>query len=252
MENSPEVARLSDREDETSPKRAKVDNLPGQPESVDQQADDSDSSDDKIGPVLPKDINQAEEEARRRLSRAANSTASKSSTAGSTKREEWMLVPPSEKDSARSQADPLQLKNKKFLSGKVASSVGSKHGDNSWMETEAERKTRIGEEMMGLRPKSSGDGAAIGPERPAAARDLEMEKKVKEYNEKIRGKSLVEQYQEGLGKKPESTPDDPSKRAFDYEKDIASGGKIMSASSISEMSKRAGGIDSRFSRGKFL
>ncbi|KAK7208261.1 hypothetical protein BZA70DRAFT_41899 [Myxozyma melibiosi] len=253
------------KESESVPKKARVGPAIPKPEelvnasttssSADLQVNEEsdDSSDDEMGPVLPKDVAQAEEEARRRLARAAESAKKSTlSEVDSSKREEWMLVPPSEKDWARSQADPLQLKNKKFLSGKAASTVGSKNADGSWMETEAERKKRVGEEMMGLRPKAGEEaGGAIGPAKPPAARDAEKEQKVREYNEKNRGKSLVEQYHESMGK-GKSVVDDPSKRVFDYEKDIASGGKIMSASRISEMSKRAGDVDSRFSKGKFL
>ncbi|KAK9377763.1 uncharacterized protein V1513DRAFT_482123 [Lipomyces chichibuensis] len=179
----------------------------------------------------------------------AEENASRSS--GSV-RDEWMTLPPTKSDWAAKQTDPLQLRPRKFLTGSSASRAGQ-GADQSWMETEAERKKRVAEEMMGLRKKQE-DQPTIELSRPTE-RDEELAQQVKEYNERNRGKSLMEQYQAvvgsnsgGEGKKP----DDPSKRGFDYEKDIASGGRTMDSSRIQEFVKRASSMDSKFSKGRYL
>ncbi|KAK9387008.1 hypothetical protein V1515DRAFT_602613 [Lipomyces mesembrius] len=167
-------------------------------------------------------------------------------------RDEWMTLPPTKSDWAAKQADPLQLRPRKFLTGSSASGA-AQGADQSWMETEAERKKRVAEEMMGLRGKQD-DQTTIGLPR-RTERDEELARQVKEYNERNRGKSLMEQYQAvvssnsgGGGKKP----DDPSKRGFDYEKDIASGGRTMDSSRIQDFVKRASSMDSKFSKGRYL
>ncbi|KAI7557790.1 hypothetical protein KC346_g23171, partial [Hortaea werneckii] len=67
--------------------------------------------------------------------------------------------------------------------------------------------------------------------------------------EKSRGPSLVEQHKKSKGASAEE--DDPSKRAFDREKDMASGGGISGAQKA-EMLKKAGGFSSRFAGGSYL
>ncbi|KAK9247644.1 hypothetical protein V1506DRAFT_531762 [Lipomyces tetrasporus] len=168
-------------------------------------------------------------------------------------RDEWMTMPPSKSDWAAKQSDPLQLRPRKFLSGSSASRAGQ-GADRSWMETEAERKKRVAEEMMGLRRRQDDQQPSVGPSLPTE-RDEELARQVKEYNEQNRGKSLMEQYNEGLasssgGKGKE--PDDPSRRRFDYEKDIASGGRAMTSSRIQDYVKRASSMDSKFSKGRYL
>ncbi|KAK9240158.1 hypothetical protein V1525DRAFT_396128 [Lipomyces kononenkoae] len=167
-------------------------------------------------------------------------------------RDEWMTLPPTKSDWAAKQSDPLQIRPRKFLTGSSAQRAGQ-GADKSWMETEAERKKRVAEEMMGLRRKQD-DLPAYGSSGPTE-RDEELARQVKEYNERNRGKSLMEQHQDaaqrdsgGEGKKP----DDPSKRRFDYEKDIASGGRTMSSSKIQDFVKHASSMDSKFSKGRYL
>ncbi|KAK9493512.1 hypothetical protein V1508DRAFT_415707 [Lipomyces doorenjongii] len=176
----------------------------------------------------------------------------KTSRSRGSVRDEWMTLPPTKSDWAAKQADPLQLRPRKFLTGSSASRAGQ-DADQSWMETETERKKRVAEEMMGLRGKQD-DQSTVGLPR-RTERDEELARQVKEYNERNRGKSLMEQYQAvvssnsgGEGKKP----DDPSKRGFDYEKDIASGGRTMDSSRIQDFVKRASSMDSKFSKGRYL
>jgi hypothetical protein len=65
--------------------------------------------------------------------------------------------------------------------------------------------------------------------------------------EKHRGKSLYEQHQGG---KDGEKDDDPSKRAFDREKDI--GGVQLGHSQRKEMLKHAANFSSKFAGGKYL
>lgn len=66
--------------------------------------------------------------------------------------------------------------------------------------------------------------------------------------EKHRSKTLYDQHQ-GSGQKKED--DDPSKRAFDYQKDMAAGLKIDHAKR-KEMMNKSAGFSSRFSSGSYL
>ncbi|KAK9369673.1 hypothetical protein V1509DRAFT_618768 [Lipomyces kononenkoae] len=186
------------------------------------------------------------------LRRVGSTAPEETAKPGVSVRDEWMTLPPTKSDWAAKQNDPLQLRARKFMTGSSALRAGQ-GADKSWMETEAERKKRVAEEMMGLRSKQD-DLPAYGPSRPTE-RDEELARQVQEYNERNRGKSLMEQHQDSIrrdsgdkGKKP----DDPSKRAFDYEKDIASGGRTMGSSTIQDFVKRASSMDSKFSKGRYL
>ncbi|KAK9462485.1 uncharacterized protein V1516DRAFT_670385 [Lipomyces oligophaga] len=216
-------------------------------------AEDSSSDDDDFGPALPKpaEIEQEEAAARQRLAKVAYSESQSSAPNSSrSKREEWMTVPPTEQDWARSRADPTQIKNKKFLSGPSAT-TGKRGADRTWSETESERKKRVAEEMMGLRQRANDEPK---PATRVEVRDTELDTRVQEFNARNRGKSLLELHREGLANSGVSSrePDDPSKRAFDYEKDIASGGRVLTSSKIDELSQRAEGMNSRFSKGKYM
>lgn len=63
-----------------------------------------------------------------------------------------------------------------------------------------------------------------------------------------RGPSLMEQHEKTKG--PEAVDDDPSKRAFDREKDM--GGKTISSSQKREMLNKAAGFAGKFSGGSYL
>ncbi|KAK9455385.1 hypothetical protein V1511DRAFT_350558 [Dipodascopsis uninucleata] len=228
-------------------------------QSVESDVEDENesSSEDDFGPSIPKNFDEEQEEREAEARMALIEERDKmlaASKSYKSKREEWMLVPPPEGHTG--QIDPTKLRNKKFLSGRAAgSSIGAKHGaDTSWLETESERKKRLSEEMMGLRNRASDEDASRRNAR-LDRKNAETAKLVEEYTERNRGKSLLETYQERKNKSGsgnESLIDDPSKRPFDYQKDIASGGKILSSSKLQEMAKRAGSIDSKFSDGGFV
>ncbi|KAK9488664.1 hypothetical protein V1527DRAFT_510316 [Lipomyces starkeyi] len=212
------------------------------------RSDTRESPDRRGGSESPSHLRRFDDEEPLRSSQAEE----KVSRSRGSVRDEWMTLPPTKSDWAAKQTDPLQLRPRKFLTGSSASRAGQ-DADQSWMETEAERKKRVAEEMMGLRRKQD-DQPTIGLSQPTE-RDEELARQVKEYNERNRGKSLMEQYQAvvssnsgGEGKKP----DDPSKRGFDYEKDIASGGRTMDSSRIQHFVKKASSMDSKFSKGRYL
>jgi hypothetical protein len=64
-----------------------------------------------------------------------------------------------------------------------------------------------------------------------------------------RGPSLLEQHRHIKG--AEAEDDDPSKRAFDREKDMGSGGRISSTQK-KEMLNKAAGFAGKFSGGTYL
>lgn len=66
--------------------------------------------------------------------------------------------------------------------------------------------------------------------------------------DKTRGPSLMEQHRATKGPEAE---DDPSKRAFDREKDMASGAQFSSTQKR-EMLQKAGNFSGKFSGGTYL
>ena len=98
---------------------------------------------------------------------------------------------------------------------------------------------------MGITSSVSATGTG-----PGGRRSKEEERRAKKMREKIdaaRGKSLVEQHQS----KAKVEEDDPSKRAFDYEKDMAVQGNLNHKQKR-EMLSKSKGFGDRFSSGSFL
>lgn len=225
-----------------APPPAPLDTMPSRPAN-----DDSDSdSDDDYGPALPPapgtsafDAYQAEKAQEREGERREAEQPKK------LQRADWMLVPPSDSDWG-SRLDPTKLKNRKFASGK--SEKAPTGGISAiWTETPEQKRQRLEDEVMGRK-----DAATGGPRKEIHKDDGEQEaiaKRIRQYNEQNRGKSLVEQHMMKKGGKVEE--DDPSKRAFDHEKDMALGG-LMTGKKKQEMLTKAGDFGSRFERGKFL
>jgi hypothetical protein len=97
-----------------------------------------------------------------------------------------------------------------------------------------------------------------GPAAKSSKSTRADEEKIRAFTEQTRGRSLVEEHQakkkagkgEG-GKKGEEEEDDPSKRAFDWEKDMKVGGQI-SNSQRQQMVNRAANFGGRFQKGSFL
>lgn len=219
------------------------------------QDPDSDSSDDDYGPSLPPAPGSAAAAAQTSALRAretARATATAAESSSAPKRADWMLVPPTS-DDWTSRVDPTKLKTRKFASGKGAKAPGEKSGISAiWTETPEEKRQRLEDEVLGRKEVATNSGKGRQEERATGGDEEEQRaiaKRIREYNEKNRGKSLVEQHTgRGAGKEEE---DDPSQRGFDKEKDMGLGGRIGHVQK-QDMLRRAGDFGSRFERGKFL
>ena len=159
-------------------------------------------------------------------------------------RDEWMTLPPKQ-DGLAARMDPTKMRARKFNSGKSAQSSGGM--SSAWTETPEQRLKRLQDEAMGI--STSPDGPVAHSD---SKRNKEEERRARKMRDKIeaaRGKSLVDQHTEkGTGKEKE---DDPSKRAFDYEKDMAVSGTVTNKQRR-EMLSKSKDFSSRFSSGSYL
>ncbi|EWC45244.1 hypothetical protein DRE_05971 [Drechslerella stenobrocha 248] len=209
--------------------------------------DEEESSGDEIGPSLPAIGNQAADEEAAALRRLAAHSQRKDEK---RTRDEWMVMPPEQGDWT-SRVDPTKIRSRKFQTGKGAKAPSAKVGDNSlWTETVADKAKRVADEVMGLRRPATETGASEDPKLKAARLEAEeTQRRIDEYNAKNRGKSLVEEYSSSKDRKEE---DDPSKRAFDREKDIVGSSKKIGLQQKQQMMTRAADFGSRFSKGSYL
>ncbi|KAF3927454.1 hypothetical protein ABW21_db0208288 [Orbilia brochopaga] len=229
---------------------APIDQMPsrGPDEDIDTRSHDEDeSSDDEIGPSLPTTGASAIEEevaAQRRLQAHTRQKDDK------LKRDEWMIVPPKQEDWSVN-VDPTKIRSRKFQTGKGARAPSAKGGDNSlWTETVADKAKRVADEVMGVRKPISQTGVDEDPLEKAARREAEdTQRRIDEYNAKHRGKSLMDEH---MGSKDRKEEDDPSKRAFDREKDIVGASKRIGLQQKKQLLTRAADFGSRFSKGSYL
>lgn len=165
-------------------------------------------------------------------------------TTNKVQRDEWMTLPPTQDDLA-ARMDPSKMRARKFNSGKGAG--GPSGMSSAWTETPEQKLKRLQDEAMGISTPSNAPIAQLEPKR-----NKEEERRARKMREKIdaaRGKSLVEQHAaKGTGKEKE---DDPSKRAFDYEKDMAVSGTV-NHKQRREMLSKSKGFSDRFSSGRYL
>ncbi|KAL2353165.1 hypothetical protein BJ546DRAFT_881704 [Cryomyces antarcticus] len=211
---------------------------------------DSSDDDDDYGPALPSVVQGGHSDGTSgTLTASVFDRGSSPPKPQKPQRDEWMMVPPKQDDlSAR--MDPTKLRARKFNTGKGAKAPNPAGGENTiWTETPEQKRKRLADEVMGVAaPASSANGRA-GEAR--SKRDIEQEetaRRIREHDERTRGKSL---YTEHAKTKPQEKEDDPSKRAFDREKDIGGGMKIGHAQR-KEMLNRAADFGSRFSGGSYL
>ena len=210
-------------------------------------ADDSSSSDDDddYGPSLP-----SANATKPQIGPSLPPSAAEDDT---PQRDEWMLAPPT--GGAFTEADPTKIRARKFASGKPgkgAPSVSSKQPSSIWTETPEEKLRRLQDSVLGRTGGEGRDGEAAG----GAARSKEVEerdRKIAANIEATRGKSMYEEHNQkrrerGLDKEEE---DDPSKRGFDREKDMALGGRLGAAQRKELMNKSAN-FAGKFSKGSFL
>lgn len=223
---------------------APLDERPSEP--AEQSEEDTSSDDNDFGPSLPPPPGSAMAYEAQAQAEATRQRIEEEQKAAKPKRDEWMLAPPSDSDWT-SRVDPTKLKNRKFASGKGAKAPTEKSGVSAiWTETPDEKRQRLEDEVLGRKDSS----ATAQSKRPHKnnAEDEATARRIREYNERNRNQSLYEEHKKAV---PKEVEDDPSKRAFDKEKDIGLGGRIGHVQK-KDMLKRAGDFGSRFERGSFL
>ncbi|KAF2736630.1 hypothetical protein EJ04DRAFT_510934 [Polyplosphaeria fusca] len=206
-------------------------------------SDDSDSSDDDFGPAPPPAGAQygahGDDEAPQSV---FDTNPHSDEEPKKLQRDDWMSMPPTHDGLSR--MDPTKARARKFNTGKSAGS--SRDADTStWTETPEQKLKRLQNEALGI----------TAPEKPSESKKESRSRKGEEQSAKIRErldsnreKSLVEQHKERLGKDKE---DDPSRRGFDYEKDMGSG-MTLGHKQKQEMLNKAKGLGNRFSSGSYL
>ncbi|TGJ86962.1 hypothetical protein E0Z10_g1851 [Xylaria hypoxylon] len=223
---------------------------------------DSDSdSDDDYGPALPSSTSHQQRQAR-----ALAAAEAAAATAKAPKRDEWMLAPPTA--GGYREADPTKLKARRFNSGPRANTEGGNEISSIWTETPEEKRKRLENAVLGrdtgTGPKSTSSNSMRS--KPAAKGDAEHVARIQNFTEATRGRSLYEEHQDarsrggvqshskGAGPSKswvDEEEDDPSKRAFDREKDMKLGGRI-GASQRRELVNKATDFGGRFAKGKYL
>lgn len=214
---------------------APLDERPPSPPS-----DDSDSSDDDFGPAPPPEgaTYSADTYTDAQLAKSAFDTDPQFAEAPKkAQRDDWMTMPPTQDDLV-ARLDPTKQRARKFNSGKGAGAGGGM--SSAWTETPEQKLKRLQDEAMGITTAS-----ATTTTGSSSGRSKEEERRARKMREKIdaaRGKSLVEQHQS----KAKVEEDDPSKRAFDYEKDMAIQGN-MNHKQKREMLSKSKSFGDRFS-----
>ncbi|KAK4193275.1 hypothetical protein QBC35DRAFT_481090 [Podospora australis] len=178
------------------------------------------------------------------------------------KRDDWMIAPPT--SSGPRAPDPTKLKNRKFNTGPRAATEAKAGGISSiWTETPEEKARRLANAVLGREdPNNSatGGGSSSAANEKRGKYTAEDEAQIRAYTEQTRGKSLVEQHQERKAEAKrqrggefngKEEDDDPSKRAFDWEKDMKVGGSI-SGSDKKQILNKAANFGGRFQKGSYL
>ncbi|KAK5000999.1 hypothetical protein LTR66_000204 [Elasticomyces elasticus] len=212
---------------------------------------DDDDDDDGFGPALP----SAADRISTALHNDDDATTSHHSTVPlgqqTAKRDDWMMVPPKQEDLA-GRTDPTKIRARKFQSGTGAKAPPAAEPlSTAWTETPEERRKRLADEMMGVAkpPPIDGKGRVRRQEQGEGREEEEKAaRRIREHAEKTRGKSLYQQHQKS---NPQEKEDDPSKRAFDREKDVGGGMKIGTVQRR-EVLNNAANFSSKFSKGSFL
>ncbi|KAK3634222.1 hypothetical protein LTR56_015429 [Elasticomyces elasticus] len=211
---------------------------PVQPvQSVQPDSDD----DDDFGPALP--------------AAASSTTTDQDSTAGMAtsvpepapeklRRDDWMTMPPKQDDLA-ARMDPSKQRARAFNTGKGAKGASAADDSSSaWNETPEQRQKRLRDEMMGVaKPETQGL-----PKATVSVKHETVDARTKEQIEKARGPSLMDKHKQTTGPEAE---DDPSKRAFDREKDMSTGMRIGHAQR-KDLLNQAAGFSSKFAGGSYL
>ena len=222
---------------------------PGGPDS------DSDSDSD-YGPALPSST-------RHTAAGPLLPAPAAADTAG-PRRDDWMVAPP---PPSVSRADPTRIKARGFSSnprggGAAAAGVPGEIGA-LWTETAADKRKRLADQVLGRAPAAAATPADREEQQRRRAAE-ERDARIRASTEAARGRSMYEEHQsvrrderrgkgEGTGAKGAALEDedDPSKRAFDWEKDMRSGTGV-SHSQRKDMVNRAADFGGRFQKGSYL
>ncbi|KAI1489784.1 hypothetical protein F5X96DRAFT_670370 [Biscogniauxia mediterranea] len=222
---------------------------------------DSDDSDDGYGPALPTSNSHIQRQAR-----ALEAAAYEAARSSAPKRDDWMLAPPTA--GAARAPDPTKLKARKFNSGPRAAAASSSNSGGAageissiWTETPEQKRKRLENAVLG---RDTGGGNGRSAPRPSGADKggAEQQARIQNFTEATRGRSLYEEHQlqrqrdresggASRGGKAFEEEDDPSKRAFDKEKDMKLGGPI-GATQRRELLRKAADFGDRFAKGKYL
>ncbi|KAI1774644.1 hypothetical protein F4818DRAFT_418500 [Hypoxylon cercidicola] len=226
-------------------------------------AADSDSdSDSDYGPALPTSTSHL---ARQMQAQAAQAEAAAAAAAAGPKRDDWMLAPPP--SAAYKAPDPTKIKSRRFNSGprtNTSSDGGGGELSSIWTETPEQKRKRLEDAVLGREATpqqhtksgsaNTSKSAARGGERALSKEDIEQQERIRRFTEATRGKSLYEEHRQsrqGRELAAEEEEDDPSRRAFDKEKDMKLGGRIGTAQRR-ELLNRAADFGGRFAKGKYL
>lgn len=192
-----------------------------------------DDSDDEFGPSLPN-------------ASTVKPTIGPSmppAPSSAPQRDSWMLAPPV--STGYSERDPTRIKARTFASKAAPQSSGV---SSIWTETPEEKLKRLQDSVLGR------SGPATETKESLKSRDdEERDRKIAAKLEARRGKSLLDEHSQARKKMGEDKEeeDDPSKRGFDREKDMALGGKIGTAQRR-ELMDKAANFGGRFQKGSYL
>ncbi|KAF2013428.1 hypothetical protein BU24DRAFT_424426 [Aaosphaeria arxii CBS 175.79] len=212
-------------------------------------SDDSDSSDDDFGPAPPPagGVSVAYDAEDTNPGPSAFDTDPKyTEESKKVQRDEWMTMPPTQDDLA-ARMDPTKIRARKFNTGKGAKGPSGGGGMGVWTETPEQKLKRLQNEALGVAAPSNSEEADTTSRR--SQKEEDQARRMREKIDASRGKSLMEKHKDsGTGKDKE---DDPSKRSFDWKKDMG-GGTQIGHKQRNEMLSKAKGFGDRFSGGSFL
>ncbi|KAK3616987.1 hypothetical protein LTR56_025584 [Elasticomyces elasticus] len=202
---------------------------------------DSDDDDDDFGPTLPAAASSTTTD---HDSRAVMAASLPEPAPEKLRRDDWMTMPPKQDDLA-ARMDPSKQRARAFNTGKGAKGASTADDSSSaWNETPEQRQKRLRDEMMGVaKPETQGP-----PKATASVKHEPVDARTKEQIEKARGPSLMDKHKQTTGPEAE---DDPSKRAFDREKDMSTGMRIGHAQR-KDLLNQAAGFSSKFAGGSYL
>ncbi|KAL9060471.1 MAG: hypothetical protein Q9162_000644 [Coniocarpon cinnabarinum] len=216
------------------------------PPRISTQDDDSDDDEDDYGPALPGSAPalrdgliapQPQESGQNwDKNQLPSQTEQKSS-----RREEWMMMPP-EADDLATKMDPTKIRARKFNSKTTTSGDGM---NKSWTETPEEKRKRLEDQVLGVTNEKPTGQKSKKDSRPKASKDEQNSTR------KQVGPSLYEMHKQDRQHRVDEEADDPTKRGFDWEKDMQVSGRVSNKQKrdLLGSAKNMGG---RFSKGTSL